>query len=65
MAIGLVAFLVVAGTTALWFLRMQQVRMDGHTIASDLLNPDWIKLAESFGVAGHRAESPEAERRRT
>jgi acetolactate synthase-1/2/3 large subunit len=40
--------------------RIQQVRMDGHTIASDLRSPDWIKLAESFGVAGHRAESPEA-----
>jgi acetolactate synthase-1/2/3 large subunit len=40
--------------------RMQQVRMDGHVIASDLLNPDWIKLAECFGVAGHRAENPGA-----
>ncbi len=40
--------------------RIQQLRMGGHVIASELLNPDWIKLAESFGVAGYRAESPAA-----
>ena len=40
--------------------RIQQLRMGGHTIASELLNPDWIKLAESFGVAGYRAEDPAA-----
>lgn len=40
--------------------RIQQLRMGGHTIASDLRNPDWIKLAESFGVAGYRAEDPAA-----
>ena len=40
--------------------RIQQLRMGGHTIASDLQNPDWIKLAESFGVAGYRAEDPAA-----
>jgi acetolactate synthase-1/2/3 large subunit len=40
--------------------RIQQLRMGGHTIASDLQNPDWIKLAESFGVTGYRAEDPVA-----
>ena len=40
--------------------RIQQLRMGGHTIASELVNPDWIKLAESFGVAGYRAEDPAA-----
>ena len=40
--------------------RIQQLRMGGHTIASDLRNPDWVKLAESFGVAGYRAEDPAA-----
>ena len=40
--------------------RIQQLRMGGHVIASELLNPDWIKLADSFGVAGYRAESPAA-----
>jgi len=39
--------------------RIQQVDMGGRTIASDLVNPDWVKLAESFGVTGRRAESPD------
>lgn len=39
--------------------RIQQVDMGGRTIASDLVNPDYVKLAESFGVAGRRAESPD------
>lgn len=38
--------------------RIQQVSFDGRTIASDLDNPDYVKLAESFGVTGRRAESP-------
>jgi acetolactate synthase-1/2/3 large subunit len=38
--------------------RIQQVRMGGRTIASELRNPDWRKLAESFGVAGHLATDP-------
>ena len=29
-------------------------------IASELDNPDFVKLADSFGVAGYRAETPEA-----
>jgi len=40
--------------------RIQQLRMGGHAIASELLNPDWVKLAESFGVAGYRAKDPAA-----
>ncbi len=39
--------------------RIQQVDMGGRTIASDLVNPDYVKLAESFGVTGRRAESPD------
>ena len=38
--------------------RIQQVRFNDHAIASDLHNPDLVKLAEAFGVAGSRAESP-------
>ena len=33
---------------------------NGRTIASHLANPDYVKLAESFGVTGRRATSPEA-----
>lgn len=38
--------------------RIQQERFGGRLIASDLLNPDFVRLAESFGAAGRRAESP-------
>jgi acetolactate synthase-1/2/3 large subunit len=39
--------------------RIQQQSFDGRTIASDLLNPDFVKLAESFGIAGLRAHGPD------
>jgi acetolactate synthase-1/2/3 large subunit len=39
--------------------RIQQEQFGGRTIASDLLNPDFLKLAEAFGVAGRKAESPD------
>jgi len=38
--------------------RIQQVRFNDHTIGSDLLNPDLVKLAELFGVAASRATNP-------
>jgi acetolactate synthase-1/2/3 large subunit len=39
--------------------RIQQEQMNGRTIASDLKNPDFRKLADAFGVTGRRAETPE------
>jgi acetolactate synthase-1/2/3 large subunit len=39
--------------------RDQQERYDSHLIGADLDNPDFVKLAESFGVAGYRVESPD------
>ncbi|MCA9860900.1 MAG: thiamine pyrophosphate-binding protein [Thermomicrobiales bacterium] len=39
--------------------RIQQVDMGGRQIASDLVNPDYVKLAEAFGVTGRRAETPD------
>ena len=39
--------------------RIQNVEFDGRTIASDLYNPDYGKLAESFGVTGRQATTPE------
>jgi len=36
--------------------RIQEYQFNGRTIASDLLNPDFVKLAESFGVVGMRAK---------
>lgn len=38
--------------------RIQRQQFDGHTIASDLLNPDFVKLADSFGVRSVRADGP-------
>ena len=40
--------------------RIQKLSYGNRTIASDLTNPDFGKLAESFGVAGLRATSPDA-----
>ena len=40
--------------------RDQIERFDGRVIASELDNPDFVKLAESFGVAAYRVETPEA-----
>ena len=39
--------------------RMQQNLYDNRTIASDLTNPDFVAMAESFGCAAYRAETPE------
>ena len=40
--------------------RMQEDDYGGKVIASELRNPDFMKLADSFGVHGARAESPDA-----
>jgi acetolactate synthase I/II/III large subunit len=39
--------------------RDQRQRFDGRVVAADLVNPDFVKLAESFGVAGARITSPD------
>jgi acetolactate synthase-1/2/3 large subunit len=39
--------------------RDQRERFDGRVVASDLVNPDFVKLAESFGVGATRVTSPE------
>ncbi|MFN8592880.1 MAG: thiamine pyrophosphate-binding protein [Thermomicrobiales bacterium] len=40
--------------------RIQQEQFNGRTIASDLNNPDYLKLADAFGVAGRGVETPAA-----
>lgn len=40
--------------------RTQREDFDGRYIATDLVNPDYVALAESFGVAGYRCETPGA-----
>jgi acetolactate synthase-1/2/3 large subunit len=39
--------------------RIQQEQFGGRTIASDLRNPNFLKLAEAFGVVGWHVDSPE------
>jgi acetolactate synthase I/II/III large subunit len=38
---------------------MQMHQHGNRLIGSDLANPDFVKLAESFGIAGHRVTGPE------
>jgi acetolactate synthase-1/2/3 large subunit len=39
--------------------RDQRERFEGRIVASDLVNPDFVKLAESFGVGATRVTSPD------
>jgi acetolactate synthase I/II/III large subunit len=39
--------------------RDQRERFDGRVVAADLVNPDFVKLAESFGVKAARVTSPD------
>ena len=39
--------------------RDQRERFDGRVVAADLVNPDFVKLAESFGVGAARVTSPD------
>lgn len=39
--------------------RQQKEWFDGRVICSDLHNPDFVKMAESFGAAGFNARDPE------
>lgn len=41
-------------------LRDQQQHFGGRLIGSELRNPDFVKLAESFGMAGSRVSDPAA-----
>jgi acetolactate synthase-1/2/3 large subunit len=38
--------------------RQQDEWFDGRRIASDLTNPDFVKLAESFGAGAYRVDNP-------
>ena len=40
--------------------RDQQMNFDGRLLGADLVNPDFMKLAESFGADGVRVDSPAA-----
>ncbi|MCZ0945560.1 MAG: thiamine pyrophosphate-dependent enzyme, partial [Gammaproteobacteria bacterium] len=40
--------------------RDQQRLFDGRLAGADLRNPDFVRLAESFGVEAHRTGSPQS-----
>jgi len=42
---------------------MQRHDHDNRLIGTDLANPDFVRLAASFGVDGYRAKDPEALRK--
>lgn len=44
--------------------RDQEQSFGGRVIGSRLVNPDFVRLAESFGIAGHRVDTPAALRSR-
>lgn len=50
---------VVFNDDAYGVLKPQQQDRYGRTFATDLVNPDLVKLAESFGADGVRVSSPE------
>lgn len=39
--------------------RDQVQRFEGRVVASDLVNPDFVKLAESFGIAASKVTAPD------
>jgi acetolactate synthase-1/2/3 large subunit len=39
-------------------MRDQEQRFGGHVIGAQLRNPDFLKLADSFGMAGYRVTTP-------
>ena len=39
-------------------MRDQEERFAGHVIGAQLRNPDFVKLADSFGMAGYRVDTP-------
>lgn len=44
--------------------RMQKELYDNRVIATDLANPDFVQLAQSFGISAHRIHGPEALRQK-
>jgi acetolactate synthase-1/2/3 large subunit len=58
------AIVIVFNDGAYGNVRNMQKSLHGNrVIGSDLANPDFVKLADSFGIAGHRVTGPEALRR--
>ena len=58
---GLAVVTLVFNNEAYGNVRRDQLQaFDGRVTAADLVNPDFVKMAESFGVEARRVASPEA-----
>ena len=58
---GIGVVTLVFNNGAYFNVRRDQIdRFEGRAIASDLVNPDFVAFAESFGVAAERVDAPEA-----
>ena len=56
---GLNVILMVFNDNALGNVKRDQIeRFSGRLVGSEFVNPDFVRLAESFGVAGYRARTP-------
>ncbi len=52
---------LVFNNNAYFNVRRDQIdRFEGRAIASDLVNPDFVRFAESFGVTAERVDTPSA-----
>jgi acetolactate synthase-1/2/3 large subunit len=61
---GLNVVTLVFNNKAYGNVRRDQIEgFEGRVIGSDLVNPDFVKFAESFGVEGRRATTPDELRR--
>jgi len=56
---GIAVITVIFNDNGFGNVRRTQRQRFGRLIASDLHNPDFLQLAEAFGVAGRRAHGPE------
>ena len=57
---GLNVVTIVFNNSAYGNVRRDQIEgFDGRVIASELINPDFVKFAESFGIEGRRATTPD------
>ncbi len=59
-AYGLRAVVVVFNDSAFGNVKRLQQNQFGRVLGSELVNPDFVKLAQAFGVDGTRVSTPEA-----
>jgi acetolactate synthase-1/2/3 large subunit len=55
---GIGVVTIVFNNSAYGNVRRDQQQSSGHSIGAELLNPDFVRLAESFGVSARRVASP-------